>query len=52
MEQFLDQLIQSLNRIETRGEDNLNILLGCILACKKMRASLNAPQETEENNGR
>ncbi len=50
MEQFLDQIILSLGSIEVRGEENLNILLGCILACKKMRASL-TPQETEENNG-
>mgnify|MGYP007133743655 CR=1 FL=1 len=53
MEQFIDNLILSLNSIEVKGEDNLNVLLGCILAVKKLKAELNKPKETgeDEDNG-
>ena len=46
MEKFLAHLQESLERLEVRGSDNLNILLGCILAIKNARAALEAPPET------
>lgn len=51
MEQFVDNLLLSLNSLEVKGEDNLNILLGCILAVKKLKAELSKSKETEEENG-
>lgn len=52
MEKFLAQLQESLERLEVRGADNLNILLGCILAVKNARAELETPPEiAKEENG-
>lgn len=55
MEKFLAQLQESLERLEVRGADNLNILLGCILAIKNAREALEAPpeipKEEEAENG-
>lgn len=55
MKEFLAQLQESLERLEVRGADNLNILLGCILAIKKARAALDpspeTPEKEEEDNG-
>ena len=47
MEEFLNALIKSLCMIEVKGKDNMNILLGCILAAEEMKAKLaaNAVQE-------
>lgn len=47
MEEFLDALIKSLCMVEVKGKDNMNILLGCILAAEEMKAKLaaNAAQE-------
>ena len=45
MEQFLDNLILSLNSIEVKGEKNMDILLGCILAVKKLKAEIVKPEE-------
>lgn len=51
MEQFIDNLLLSLNRLEVKGETNLNILLGCILAAKQLKAELANPTRTEEEHG-
>ena len=51
MDKFLDNLIASLNSLEVKGETNLNILLGCILAIKQARAALEAPPETPTEEG-
>lgn len=48
MKEFLAQLQESLERLEVRGTDNLNILLGCILAIKNARAALEKPPEISE----
>lgn len=48
MDQFFDNLLLSLNDIEVKGEANLNILLGCILAIKNARAALKPSPETPE----
>ena len=51
MEQFIDNLLLSLNILEVKGENNLNVLLGCILAVKKLKAEITKQKETEENDG-
>lgn len=48
MEEFFDNLLLSLNSLEVKGENNLNILLGCILAVKNARAAL-APRPVHSN---
>lgn len=35
MEEFLITLINTLNNIEVKGEDNLDRLLSCIIAAKQ-----------------
>lgn len=40
MEEFLKTLLSSLNSIEVKGKDNIDILLGCILAVEKMQETL------------
>lgn len=55
MKELLARLQESLERLEVRGADNLNILLGCILAIKNAREALEAPpeipKEEEAENG-
>lgn len=51
MKQFLNNLELTLNAIEVKGEQNLNRLLGCILAVKQAKQSL-GNEETEGENGR
>jgi len=48
MKELLARLQESLERLEVRGSDNLNILLGCILAIKNAREKLEAPPEIPE----
>ena len=35
MKEFLASLLQTLNCIEVKGKDNMNYLLGCILAIEQ-----------------
>ena len=49
MEDFLNTLLKSLNQIEVRGRQNLDVLLGCIMAIENAIEQL--PKE-EEDNGR
>ena len=35
MENFLKTLLSSLNGLEVKGKDNLDILLGCMFAIEK-----------------
>lgn len=51
METFLIQLLESLNRIEIKGKDNLDILLGCMMAIENAISQLNTPEETEAEDG-
>lgn len=37
MKQIFDSLIYSLGRVEVRGKENLDILLGCIQTLEKLR---------------
>ena len=51
MKEFLERLAMSLNSIEVKGKDNLDTLLGCIMAIEHELAKINAEEEapgTEE----
>ena len=50
MKEFLEHLLNSLAKVEVRGKDNLDILLGCIMAIEQAIEQIDAPPE-EENNG-
>lgn len=46
MNEFLHALLISLNRIEVKGKDNLDILLGCIVAVENKIEELSADEST------
>ena len=37
MKEIFDKLIYSLGRVEVRGKENMDILLGCIQTLEKLR---------------
>ena len=37
MKEKIEQLIQTLNCIEVKGKENLDMLLGCILTLEQMK---------------
>ena len=49
MNEIFDRLIYTLGRIEVRGEDNLDMLLGCINTIKKLKSMVKT--ETREIKG-
>ena len=49
LDQFLDNLIISLNSLDVRGEQNLNVLLGCILAIKQMKKEIKIAEKSGED---
>lgn len=49
MKEFLSNLLKSLDKIEVKGRDNMDIMLGCMMAIEQAIAQLDAP--TEETNG-
>lgn len=51
METFLKTLLESLNRIEVKGKENIDILLGCMMAIENAINELENPQAEEENDG-
>ena len=52
MKEFLEQLKASLNKIEVRGKDNLDILLGCMMAIERAIEQLDSPAVEEDKDGR
>ena len=46
MKEIFDKLIYSLGRVEVRGKENMDILLGCIQTLEKLRDMIKA--ETRE----
>ena len=46
MKEIFDKLIFSLGRVEVRGKENMDILLGCIQTLEKLRDMIKA--ETRE----
>jgi len=51
MKEFFETLLRSLNVIEVRGKDNMEVMLGCISAVENALEQLNNPQTEEETNG-
>ena len=45
---FLNTLLKSLNSIEVKGKQNMDILLGCIFAVENKIVELQAPEEVTE----
>ena len=43
----IEAVINTLNRIEVKGQQNLDGLLGCIQTLQQIRAILTAPKEEE-----
>ena len=54
MKDFLANLYASLDNLTVKGRDNLDILLGCMMAIEQKIAEINAPikEETEVEDGR
>lgn len=50
MEDFLNQLLATLNRIEVKGKANMDYLLGAIVAVENAIEQMK-PTETGEDNG-
>lgn len=51
MKTILDNLISTLNRIEVKGKENLDMLLGCIMTLEKMKGMVKTrTEEAEEVN--
>lgn len=49
MKEFLENLLKSLDRIEVKGKNNMDILLGCMMAIEKAISQLDTTvEETEE----
>ena len=48
MKEFLQSLRRTLSLIEVRGQENLNYLLGSILAVDQMLAQLDAAENPEK----
>lgn len=51
MDTFLKTLLESLNRIEVKGKENIDILLGCMMAIENAINELENPQVEEEQDG-
>lgn len=49
MTEFLTNLLNSLEQIEVKGKNNLDLMLGCMMAIENAICELN--KGTEENNG-
>lgn len=45
MKEFLYTLLRSLERIETKGKDNLEILIGCIYAIEGKITEIEADEQ-------
>lgn len=49
MNNQLAQVINTLNRIEVHGKDNLDMLLGCIMLLERMSTQSQEPSAEEES---
>lgn len=50
MEQVLKAVINTLNGVTVSGRENMNRLLGSIVALEKLLASLEKPEAKDDNN--
>lgn len=51
MKDFLERLAMSLNSIEVKGKDNMDTLLGCIIAIEHEIDKLNEDKEETATDG-
>lgn len=51
MKEFFIGLLNSLEHIEVKGKNNLDILLGCMMAIENAIKQLDEAEKTEEDNG-
>ena len=51
MKEFLQQLYLSLDSLTVKGRENMDILLGCMIAIESKIAEINASTESEGENG-
>lgn len=51
MKEFLANLLKSLDRIEVKGKDNMDIMLGCIVAIENVIAKIEAEEAEEVEDG-
>ena len=49
MTEFLRTLLTSLNSIEVKGKNNIDVLLGCIMAVERMINKIEAEETTGES---
>ena len=49
MKEFLTSLLTSLENIEVKGKNNLDILLGCMMAIENAISQLDKTEEAEVN---
>ena len=52
METYLKKILASLNCIEVKGRENMDYLLGAIMAVEALLNQMTEPTEAEEENGR
>lgn len=50
METFLRKILASLNSIEVKGRENMDYLLGAIIAVEAMLNQMNEREEAEDSN--
>lgn len=50
MQEILGSLIVTLNKIEVKGKNNLDMLLGCIQTLEKLREKVKEATENEVDN--
>lgn len=48
MKEFLIMLLRSLNNIEVKGKDNMDVLLGCMMAIENKIAEINEEQNKDD----
>lgn len=51
MKEFLEALLKSLNQVEVKGRQNLDVLLGCMMAIENAIAQFETPKEEADNGG-
>jgi len=51
MQQIIESLIITLGKVEVRGEENLDMLLGCIQTLKNLLETVKTAQKEVAENG-
>lgn len=44
---MINRIIHSLNQLEVKGKNNLDILLGCIMALEEIQKQMEAPKNAQ-----